>query len=941
MLHANNDSGVDQPQQLGPLVGGHRRKFSQDGQILEPIAVCSLSLAVFIRSVHEATLADECYLRIAPTKRLGELQRSAPPVNLPAASELRQETRPPVSNGRSMARRTTLAGGTASVAALALVAGLGATPTRAAATGSFPLPDGRALHPAGRMVAAGDFPAGEVLAGSTAYVADNGRGTGDLLGVDTRTLTVTKSLPGIAVPPSTNGKPTANSGQPALSHDRSTVYLAGAATSTITSFPVSGTPVTGPTRTVTVDGQPDIWGIAGLADGNVIVAQTFGRLGPSSDEGNTVLKVDPATGHVVGPAVTVGREPFTVTDATVVVGQAQEEVVLVADRESGDVAVVDPGVAGGAAHLRHTIPVGRQPSSFAVTPDGRDILVSLALDDEVVDLDPATWTVRSRTTIGSGNGVGSSPTSIAIDPSGRVAYVALSADNAIGVLHRHGQRWVTAGQIPTAAYPTAVALDVGTRQLIVTAAKGVGLPAGTPAGTPVPASGNRADPTGVDAGGSGTIEAIPVPDSGMLARYTTSVRAANMPARPARRVPGQLAGITHVVYVIRENKTYDEELGDLGPSRWGVPDNTLYPEAVTPNIHALATRLGALLENFYADEDVSDTGHAAVMGAVANDWLERVTPQAYNLGGAPRQGPELGNDDRTNWSPADFLLDDALAQGIDFRDYGEFYRHSQTDDSLAVSPALQAHIVPKSRFRYPGFDPGHPDTARVADWLADFRRDSAPGGVFPQLEVLYLPEDHTTMDAPTPSRPVPPTPQQEVADSDLATGQLVDALSKSPYWDSTAVFLTEDDPQSGVDHVDAHRTVGLVAGGRVLRTDTRVHYDSTSMLRTIEEILGLRPMTEFDATAVPMDALFVSARDPRREPAYDALTPSVPVLPPALAAAARARAAAALGPVPDLAHVVPSVQRDLQWFAVRGVPAPTVTYGTSPPAGEPGAGVER
>lgn len=808
---------------------------------------------------------------------------------------------------------------------LALTGGfLGAPASRATPAGpAFPLANGRALRPAGRLVAAGDFPAGEVLAGTTLFVAENGRGAGDVLAVDARTLAVARMVPAVpASGPSTKAKPTANSGQLALAHDGSTVWLAGAAASTLSSFP-AGRVVNGVPRTVTVDGEPDIWGVAALADGSVLVSETFGTLGPTGDEGNTVVKVDPSTGHIIGTPVVVGREPFTLADLSVTGRDgARHEVALVADRQSGDVAVIDPGGPGAAPHLVRLVAVGRQPSSFAVTPDGRHVLVSVALDDEVIDLDPATWTIRSHTPVGSGVGPGSSPTALALDPSGANAYVALSADNAVAVLHRTGQSWRMTGLIPTAAYPTAVVVDSERRQLLVAAAKGVGLPAGTPPGAPVVAPGNAANPTAVDAGGSGTIEAVPIPDAGALAAYTASVRAANTPRAPGHPVPRRLAGIDHVVYVIRENKTYDEELGDLGPAKGGAPDNTLYGQAITPNTHALATQLGALLENFYADEDVSDTGHAAVMGGMANDWLERITPQAYNLGGAPRQGPELGNDDSTNWSPSDFLLDDALRAGIDFRDYGEFYRHSQTDDAVAVSPALQAHIVPPSRFRYPGFDPGHPDTARVADWSADFRRDLAPGGSFPQLEVIYLPEDHTTMDAPTPSRPVPPLPQQEVADSDLATGQLVEALSKSPYWNSTAVFLTEDDPQSGIDHVDAHRTVGLLVGGRVARADTGVHYDSSSMLRTIEEILGLPPMTEFDATAVPMDALFVPERDPRREAPYTALIPAVPPVSAAQAAASRAHAAAALGPLPDLAHVPPEVQRDLQWFAVRGVPFP-------------------
>jgi hypothetical protein len=184
---------------------------------------------------------------------------------------------------------------------------------------------------------------------------------------------------------------------------------------------------------------------------------------------------------------------------------------------------------------------------------------------------------------------------------------------------------------------------------------------------------------------------------------------------------------------------------------------------------------------------------------------------------------------------------------------------------------------------------------------------------------IYLPEDHTTQGLPaSPSLAgtIRSTPQWQVADSDLATGRIIDQLSHSPYWRSTAVFLTEDDPQSGIDHVNEHRTVGLVAGGRV-RTGLKTmrHYDQVGMLRTIEEILGLPPLTQFDASATPMDALFALRATARP---YKAITPGVPALSAARIAAMNRLAAARLGPHPRLDSVPPITQRALQRFDTRG-----------------------
>jgi len=805
------------------------------------------------------------------------------------------------------------------VTGVVLCTGAGATATTSVTSpvGGIPLPTGRSLTPAGTLVNGGDFPASAVFAGGGFYAADNGQSVGSIEASNPAPgLATTFIAPATPVtPPPTNAKPTANSGLLAVSVDGQSLYLPGAALGVLHTFAVGAAGVAPrETATVTISGQPKLWGAAPVSDGSVLLSETFSDsgVGPSGDQGNTVIKVNPATGAILG-SVTVGREPFGILRAAI---PGSQERVVALDRESNQLSVIDPA----AMTVTNTVAVGRAPSSAVLTPDGHDLLVTASLDDALLDIDTTTWAVKSSVSLRPSAGLGAAPTAIALDPTGNSAYVTLGDDNAVAVLGRQPTgTWVVQGQIPTATDPTGIAYGPATTlspaQLFITDGKGTGLPVGTPIGTPE-ATNNLGNVAQTGAGLSGSLEAVPVPTSAQLQTFTAQVQAndAGTTPTPGCPVPATLAGIKHVVYVIRENKTYDEEFGD---TQYGQASLAMYPQAITPNTHAIALR-SALLGNFYSDEEVSDTGHAAVMGGVANDFLERATQQSYGLGGTRRQGPELGNDDDSNWSPSNFLFDNALAGGLSFRDYGEFYRHNQLFDSQAVTPALQSHIV--SGFPGFGFDPNTPDTKRIAYWADDFSKDVA-NHTFPSLEVIYLPYDHTTNNTPTASQPVPVTPQQEVADSDLATGQLVADLSSSTYWNSTAVFLTEDDPQSGQDHVDDHRTIGLVTGGRVINQATTEHFDSGSMLRTMEEILSLPAMTEFDASAPPMDDLFATTPDPVDSQPYTA-TPST-ILTAAGAAPAPlvtrpAKARSLPGGQTQLASLSPAAQFAIQWKATHG-----------------------
>lgn len=768
-------------------------------------------------------------------------------------------------------------------ALLVVFAILGAPTAAWAEVAPITLPDGRGLSSAGQMVAAGDFPGQAIVASGRVLTDATGSAPNEIDAFDPATLALGgRTVP--SAPPSTSAAPWAQTGHLATSPDGQTLYAAGGANAVVETFSLPPG-ATAPIQTGTVAAPGFAGGLAVDPDGRHLWATLPFNRGASYDKGASVARLDPQGGAPV--TVPTGAQPWDVGTGTA----GGRALVAVADRDAGTVTVID----ATTHQVIGSVAVGRHPAAPTFTTDGR-LLVLASLDDDLVEVDPVALQVVRRVSVGSDARLGGGPSALAVSRDGRRAYVALSADNALAVVSRPADgAMAVEGRIPTAIYPTGVAMSGDERTLFVSSGKGTGQNAGVAAGTPIPATQPVAPgPTGV--GVTGALESILVPDAATLATDTAAVARNNAPqaVEPAAApcLPGAVSPIQHVVYVIRENKTYDQEFGD---EPGGSPANVMYPRQVTPNAHALADRFG-LLQSFFADEEVSDTGHQWVMGSVANDWVERLSQQAYGLDGAPRQGAELGNGSDTLWSPRDYLLDAALQTGISFRDYGEFYRRDQSRDGPAVSDALDSHIV--HAFPGFGFAPDVPDTKRIEFWRGDFARDVHDLS-FPALEVVYLPEDHTTQGLSS-------TPQQQVADADLALGQMVDTLSHSPYWSSTAVFMTEDDPQSGTDSVDQHRTLGLVVSpwtkpGQMVTQ----HLDQTAMLRAVEGLLGMPALTEFDARAADMGDLFAAAPAPA---SFAALTPQAPSAGAAQLAALRRAARAAIPRGTSLDDLSPALQ---------------------------------
>ncbi|MGL4551717.1 MAG: alkaline phosphatase family protein, partial [Gemmataceae bacterium] len=335
------------------------------------------------------------------------------------------------------------------------------------------------------------------------------------------------------------------------------------------------------------------------------------------------------------------------------------------------------------------------------------------------------------------------------------------------------------------------------------------------------------------------------------------------PRADAKPVPvperhGEPSAIEHVFYVIKENRTYDQVFGDM-PQGNGDPSLCLFPEKVTPNHHRLARQF-VLLDNFYVEGEVSADGHEWTMGAYATDFVEKVWPLSYR--GSPLKKmsfyPSEGAFDYIARPAGGYLWDRAKEAGVTYRSYGEWIANGKKnadgtfEDSKASVPALEGHFDPKFR----GYDLEYTDQGRADRFIEELARFEKEGK-FPGLTILRLPNDHTAG-----TRVGAPTPRAMVADNDLALGRVVEAVSKSRFWPKTAIFVIEDDAQNGPDHVDCHRCVALVISPHCKRGSVdSTMYSTSSMLRTMELILGLKPMSQFDAAAQPMYASFAAKPD--------------------------------------------------------------------------------
>jgi Phosphoesterase family len=356
----------------------------------------------------------------------------------------------------------------------------------------------------------------------------------------------------------------------------------------------------------------------------------------------------------------------------------------------------------------------------------------------------------------------------------------------------------------------------------------------------------------------GTISFIPEPTEELLRKYSLQVRA-NWPERDQLKAPnapfslGRDCPIKHVFYIIKENRTYDQILGDM-PEGNGDARYTLFGQQVTPNQHALSRQF-TLIDNLYHNAEASAAGHFWTDSAYSTEYVEKLWPSTYSGRGGRATRPEYHDDEDDN-PTSGFLWDELAHSGISYRSYGEFsnVRGAPAGHARAAAENLVNHV----NVDYLGSDAiaFFSDLQRYAVWHKEFEQ-SAEAGSLPTFQIISLPGDHTVG-----TRPGALTPRAMVAENDYVLGKMIDDISHSKFWKDSAVFVIEDDSQSGPDHIDCHRTTAFVVSPYVRRGFVdHTMYSSVSLVRTMEEILGVPPMTQYDAVATPMWRMFQAKPD--------------------------------------------------------------------------------
>lgn len=524
--------------------------------------------------------------------------------------------------------------------------------------------------------------------------------------------------------------------------------------------------------------------------------------------------------------------------------------------------------------------VGRHPSAMVLSRDGSRLFIASGSTDRVIVVDTRGPRVLTQLLDPppAGPAEGSTPDAVALSPSGTRLFVAEGDANAVAVFDlTAATSGVSAGsgddrlvgRIPMDWYPSAVAMAGDT--LLVANGKGRGTAANPDGPTPVHSGiATQLDYTlGQLTGSLITLPNATRISDDALAGYTRRVAAAN--GWGARDTVAHYPPFRHVIYVIKENRTYDEVLGDL---RQGDGDSALvfFPRADSPNHHALAERFG-IFDRFFTNAEVSADGHNWSTAAYATDYVEKTVPSEYSGRGRTYDYEGTNRDRITDDDVAEpasgYLWNLAQRAGITFRNYGEFVVPADARDDpdlpreyLGDKPYLAAHT---SR-AYPGFDLNISDQARMDVWIAELHEFERTGRM-PQLELVRLPNDHTAG-----TRVGMPTPRAYMADNDLALGRMIEALSRSRFWASTVVFVVEDDAQNGPDHVDSHRAPFYVISAY---NRPGVHHrftNTTDVIATIADILHLGALSQFDYFGRPLRGIY--ADRPDLTP-YAALKPAV------------------------------------------------------------------
>ena len=701
------------------------------------------------------------------------------------------------------------------------------------------LPNGWQLTPVGKMLPLGDLPLNIAVSPDKkmAAVTNNGQSTQTIQlinvkkGVVTDSVIIGKSWLGLA-----------------FSDDSKSLYASGGNDNFIIRYTVRKKELINADTIRLGEPWPEKISIAGIAlddQKKVIYAVT--------KENNSLYAIDLLTKSIISQHQ-LGGEGYTC------ILSPDKKILYVSCWGCDKIVVFDT--------YRHqisgSVPVGDNPNDMCITSDGLNLFVANANDNNVSVIDTKQMKVIEtlNTALYPDAPAGSTTNSVALSVDEKTLYIANADNNCLAVFDvTIPGKSKGKGFIPTGWYPTCVRM--AKNKILISNGKGMTSMA-NPYG-PNPArkgeivvyqEGGREHKIKVQYIGGlfrGTLSIIEPPDEARLGLWSKAVysntpytkvnelNSESVNGNPVPRRVGDPSPVKHIFYIIKENRTYDQVLGDM-PEGNGDPDLVLFGENITPNHHAIAREF-VLLDNFYVNGEVSADGHNWTMGAYATDYLEKNWPTSYGS----RGGTYPGEGARAVANNKIFFWDQCKRYGISYRTYGEFIR----DEGPSI-PVLEDHYCKN----YTPWVQSVRDTVRFRQWKHDFDSLLAVNAV-PRFNSLRLINDHTEGLSLN-----KPTPFAHVADNDLAVGMFLDYLSHSPIWKESLVITVEDDAQNGPDHVDAHRSVALIAGGFVKQGFVdHTPYTTTSLLRTMELILGLPPMTQYDAASNSLWRCFSNTPD--------------------------------------------------------------------------------
>ena len=795
-------------------------------------------------------------------------------------------------------------------------------PASRAAVGKV-LPNDWHISPAGIQVTVGNLPTNGAITPDGRYLAVTNNGCSR----DTQEISIIDLKAGKKI---TTAQVRASFIGVAFGQGGRELYVSGGNDDKVYLFSFAGGVLT-PDGSIPVAGYPA--GLALLDDGSLAVAENIN---------DRIALVDVRLRKVT-TEIPVGRYPYWVTVAK------DGKSFYVSNWGSDSVSVIDLIEKKEVKQVR----VGKLPEAMVLSGDGGRLYVANTNSDSLSVIETASGRCVQTIDLSFKRlPIGAAPTGLALSTDGASLYVSLAGINADAVVDPNNNK--IKGYIPAGWYPTAVFCNPQFDQVITLSGKGIGTgpnPYGPKPGANVPDQGQY-----IYNMISGIASIVPAPDARQLAAMTGRVlnnalddlsrRVASRTAakNPIPRYLGGSSPIKHIFFIIRENRTYDQILGDL-PNADGDPSLVLFGRDVTPNAHQMAEQF-VTMDNYYADAEVSVQGHAWTAGAYSNDYVEKNTALSYSGRFVHYEGGVVP----VTYPPNGYIWRELSAKHVSFRVLGEnYYLHSGlyyalvdtvgADDPLTMdyykflrrtdargdmgiagkffdrfknyadrqSPAelkkaLADDVVFRNdlctiltgsnalanrmmqnrellsavagylshyQFNYKGWDLKYSDLDRAMAFKLEFDREMRDDRV-PSFSYIWLPNDHT---AGLKSGYL--TPTQLIAQNDRALGEIVEKISSSPIWKNSAIYVTEDDAQNGSDHVDAHRTVGLVISPYVKHgVVNHTHYDQMSMLHTMELILNLPPMSMYDAAALPMYDIFTGRPHLQK---YKALRPKISV----------------------------------------------------------------